>query len=60
MSDLTVYASWGRAERDVMVTPCRCGLRVESGKDVVEFILCARLAEITCVDENCRFLGEGG
>ena len=28
------------------------GVRVEPGEGVIEFIVCARLGEFTCVDEN--------
>jgi len=28
---------------------------VEPGKGVIEFIVCARLGEVTCVDENVAF-----
>ena len=28
------------------------GVRVEPGEGVIEFVVCARVGEVTCVDEN--------
>ena len=28
------------------------GVQVEPGEGVIEFVVCARLGEVTCVDEN--------
>jgi hypothetical protein len=48
-----------RSERDVVVAGYEefVGVRmgVEPGEGVVEFVVCARLGEVTCVDENVAF-----
>ena len=49
----------GRSERDVMVAGdeefVRVRMGVEPGEGVIEFLVCARLGEVTCVDENVAF-----
>ncbi len=49
----------GRSERDVMVAGDEefMGVRmgVEPGEGIIEFVVCARLGEVTCVDENVAF-----
>jgi hypothetical protein len=46
----------GRSERDIMVAGDEefVGVRmgVEPGEGVIKFVVCARLGEVTCVDEN--------
>ena len=48
-----------RSERDVMVAGDEefvgVWMGVEPGEGVIEFVVCARLGEVTCVDENVTF-----
>lgn len=49
----------GRGERDVVVAGDEefVGVRMgaEPGEGVVEFVVCARLGEVACVDEDVAF-----
>ena len=49
----------GRSERDVVVAGDEefVGVRMgaEPGEGVVEFVVCARVGEVACVDENVAF-----
>lgn len=51
-----------RSQRDFVVAGDVefVGVRMgaEPGEGVIEFVVCARLGEVTCVDENVAFLGD--